>query len=81
MTSRTSPVRHALGIDFKHAVEFSSFGCVPRFRLLDFGLGQLDQLYFGVFRLSNRRALAVQLVCRLATRSTLLAALGPVKLL
>ena len=43
---------NVFGIDFKHTVEFSSFGCVPRFASL-FGLGQLVLLYSVRFSLSN----------------------------
>lgn len=35
-----------MALTFKHAVEFSSFGCTPCSRLFDFRLGQLDLLYF-----------------------------------
>ena len=36
---------HYLALTFKHAVEFSSFGCTPRICLGDSCLGQLDLLY------------------------------------
>lgn len=36
---------HLLALTFKHAVEFSSFGCTPRGCFINFRLGQLDLLY------------------------------------
>src|SRR4051794_28842229 len=44
---------HLLALTFKHAVEFSSFGCTPRVRLVDSRLGQLDLLYSGSSSESN----------------------------
>ena len=48
-------MRLLFGIDFKHTVEFSSFGCVPRSDLGDLRLGQLDQLYLASSGLSTWR--------------------------
>ena len=42
-----------LALTFKHAVEFSSFGCTPRDCLSDSRLGQLDLLYSGFSLESN----------------------------
>jgi hypothetical protein len=44
---------HYLALTFKHAVEFSSFGCTPRDRLSTSRLGQLDLLYSGCSSESN----------------------------
>ena len=44
---------HYLALTFKHAVEFSSFGCTPRICLSDSCLGQLDSLYSSLSPESN----------------------------
>lgn len=44
---------HYLALTFKHAVEFSSFGCTPRICLGDSCLGQLDLLYSSLSPESN----------------------------
>ena len=59
----------SFGIDFKHAVEFSSFGCVPRFGLLGFRLGQLDQTYRVEVPLSTSLLFGPNLVTRSKTVS------------
>lgn len=42
-----------MALTFKHAVEFSSFGCTPRVCLFDSRLGLLDLLYSGFSLESN----------------------------
>ena len=44
---------HYCALTFKHAVEFSSFGCAPRFGFHR-RLGQLVLLYLARFPVSNR---------------------------